>query len=499
MAAQRSSFQVARDIFEGPMGKTFWDSPYFVRLRNGLMTLEEFKRTQEPFYHAVKTWSNSFLLLASRVDDLSVKRTLVGNVADEVALGGDDSDAHENTFLRFLRKLRSSEDSDVRTIPACASQVSWFIEMVRERCDTGDVRETTVFLATIEYVYAHLSQSLAGAITDQFGLENCGHYAVHQDLDVDHARELFSAADRLGDGDASTVVHEAIRVFAQLYDDMETLLYQNLVPFGNVYEDSGVELAFLPRQGQSVSNVAASFPPRCRVACVASGGCTALALARAGAHVDAIDRSRDQLTVVCAKATTPCSVRGVYERTFELVPFYVDRPGRLFNRRRLSYLFSEGAVGAATDEDFERIFTRAIAAQHNTLPQPPRPEHVRLRDLILYGKPHASAPLPLHTWDETFNLYEGDLADFLGANEGLYDLVSTSNITDWATDGYVTHLARSCFCALKPGGIVVCRTMHGRDPTSAFLSAGLTLRDTNFSDASGLYTVRVFTRDAHDK
>jgi hypothetical protein len=84
------------------------------------------------------------------------------------------------------------------------------------------------------------------------------------------------------------------------------------------------------------------------------------------------------------------------------------------------------------------------------------------------------------------------LADFLSTRNDFYDVISTSNVTDWAPRSWCEHLARSCRKALKPDGLVVCRTMHGNDPTEAFEAAGMMPTAEEQRDASGLYEVRVF-------
>src|SRR5690242_10087912 len=58
--------------------------------------------------------------------------------------------------------------------------------------------------------------------------------------------------------------------------------------FGRMYEDSAIELTV--------------FPPRSRTFCIASAGCTALALAAAGHDVTALDINARQIDYAKARA-----------------------------------------------------------------------------------------------------------------------------------------------------------------------------------------------------
>jgi len=469
------SSKVAERVFERRQ-LDFFDGPYFVRLKHNLMTREEFTESQRPFHSAVKNWSNYFCLLASRVDDLEVKRILIENVADEVGLGKTSGEAHEETFLRFLRAVGGPE-----TFPVEKRQVTDFTARVAAICREATVADALLTLGTIEYVYAHVSDFLARKIQDGYGVGGCAHYAVHGDLDIDHAEALFHAADKIlprgSEARIEIYVESAVQMFQDLYDDLETVPYAGLISFGNVWEDAEVEKALLP--------------PSCspRVCCVASGGCTVLSLASAGAHVDAVDLNKDQLDITREKISTPgLRVKGKYERLFELVPYFRGRYGRIFNRRRLSFIFSSGAVGDATDETFSTLFTRAITHQKT------RRQEDRLTRLILAGKPTSSAHLPDAV--SPVNLHHSDLTAFLSNKSSAFDLVSLSNVTDWMPKETTRDLATAALQALKPAGRVVCRTMHGADPSGIFLDTGFSLDPEPPEDASGLYTVRVFVKPA---
>src|SRR5690242_20518940 len=70
--------------------------------------------------------------------------------------------------------------------------------------------------------------------------------------------------------------------------------------FGRMYEDASIELEH--------------FPPRSRVFCIASAGCTAFALAAAGHRVTALDINPAQVEYVSARACGAPAQTGAAER-----------------------------------------------------------------------------------------------------------------------------------------------------------------------------------------
>ena len=348
-----STWNESRDVF--------FQGAYFERLSKGLFTIEELAETQKPFFFAVARWSNFFLRLASRTHSLPLKKALVENVMDEISLDHDSPNApcHEESFTELLKHLGAKVPES--PVP----QVQWFLDAVDEICNDWSVRDAGIFLATIELVFADVSSFLATELMKLTKSTNIPHYAVHENLDVTHAKELFDAVDKAGlqrtCGEVSVIRH-AIATFSQLYDDLETVHPASALMFGNVFEDVSVELKLLK------NCFAHEKPEKLSVCCVASAGCTAMQLAAKGHRVTTVDKSKQQLAYVRERLSGKGSTKrtGLYERTFQLVPFFRTRLEQLFNRRRLTFIFGPKAVGDATDEVFRSLFEQAIQAQSNS-------------------------------------------------------------------------------------------------------------------------------------
>src|SRR3954466_11909682 len=82
------------------------DNPYFSALRDGSMSLEAFRATQEKFFFAVTFFPRPMAALVGRIADPHRRLDILRNLIEEH--GEFDASAfHHNTFRRFLASLGS--------------------------------------------------------------------------------------------------------------------------------------------------------------------------------------------------------------------------------------------------------------------------------------------------------------------------------------------------------------------------------------------------------
>ena len=244
------------------------------------------------------------------------------------------------------------------------------------------------------------------------------------------------------------------------------------VLFGRVYEDAEVERA--------------AFVEGARVFCIASAGCTAIALSSRH-EVVAVDINPAQLDYAARRIAGAPMVRGTAERVMgfgrALLPLAGWRPSVV----RAFLDLDDPAVQvefwrthldtrrfrAALDALFSVATLRAAYAPHLLALLPPRfgavmrarmercfarhPNRTNPFARALLAGELASAPLPPEA--RRIRLVRADAAGFLEeAVPGSFDAFSLSNILDGAGEVYRTRLHAAVARAAAPGAVVVSRS-----------------------------------------
>ncbi len=250
------------------------------------------------------------------------------------------------------------------------------------------------------------------------------------------------------------------------------------VLFGRMYEDAAIECAV--------------FPPAGRVFCIASAGCTALALAP-GHEVVAIDINPAQLAYVARRIAGAPAVRGTAERLLDVARALAPLAG--WSRRRLRAFLALDDVAAQYAFWCARLDTRrfrfalerllspavlgAVYAAPFLRVLPPRFGTV-LRARLARGfarhpnrtNPYARALLlgelpdrPPRTAAGTIELVHADAAEWLEeAPAGSFTGFALSNLLDGADEVYRQRLFAAVRRAARADAVAVVRSF--REPAT---------------------------------
>src|SRR3954468_20310598 len=85
------------------------DNPYFSALRDGSMSLEAFRSTQEQFFFAVTFFPRPMAALVGRITDPAMRLDILHNLVEEHGDFREDR-FHHNTFQAFLRSIGSKPE-----------------------------------------------------------------------------------------------------------------------------------------------------------------------------------------------------------------------------------------------------------------------------------------------------------------------------------------------------------------------------------------------------
>ncbi len=166
--------------------------PYLAWMRAPATTRDAFRGSQVPFRFAVEAFSQALAGVLAHVPRLEERLLLAENIAEEHG-HGEALRSHKYTFIEYLRALGATREELDRPCPVW---VTAFNHGLRNMCLAQPYEHGAAALGIIEQVYVGVSGEIARAIVERGWVEpgSQRHYAVHEVLDVEHARELLDLA-----------------------------------------------------------------------------------------------------------------------------------------------------------------------------------------------------------------------------------------------------------------------------------------------------------------
>jgi len=201
-----------------------YHNSYFENLRNGNMSLAEFRKTQEQFYFAVLFFARPMTALIARFPHPKTRLTILENVVEEHG-GFKENAFHESTFREFLDKV----GSDVEELDSCVlwPEIRAFNSVLSTACIFDEAQVGVACMGAIEYAFAEISAIIGRSVVKHNWLsenELC-HYKLHSKIDRRHAAEFFEIIDEdWNDSAKRYLVQQGIEMgiycFSRLYRDL---------------------------------------------------------------------------------------------------------------------------------------------------------------------------------------------------------------------------------------------------------------------------------------
>jgi pyrroloquinoline-quinone synthase len=174
-----------RDIFR---------NPYFTALRDGTMTLDCFRRSQEQFFFAVTFFSRPMAALVGRIPDPRSRLDILHNLVEEHGEFQEEL-FHHNTFQRFLRLLGSVLE-EVEKGPLWPA-LRAFNSVLTSACVLDELEVGIGCMGIIEHAFAEISAIIGRAVVDRGWVkpDEMIHYSLHAQIDERHAEEFFAVVE----------------------------------------------------------------------------------------------------------------------------------------------------------------------------------------------------------------------------------------------------------------------------------------------------------------
>lgn len=171
----------------------FTQHPYFQWAAQPGRTREEFLRSQIPFRFAVENFSQALAGVLAHIPRVEDRIHVAENVAEEHG-HGNVGVSHKYTFLEYLHAMGATEE---QLKEPCPIWVTAFNHSIRNLCLAQPYDVGAACLGGIEHLYVNISGAISRLIHERGWVQpgSQRHYAVHEQLDVAHAKELLDLAE----------------------------------------------------------------------------------------------------------------------------------------------------------------------------------------------------------------------------------------------------------------------------------------------------------------
>jgi len=169
-------------------------NPYFESLRDGSMTLDSFRRSQEQFFVAVTFFPRPMAALVGRIPNPKARLDILHNLVEEHGEFRENA-FHHTTFQQFLRSV-GSDPEKLETAPLHPS-LRAFNSVLTCACVLDELEVGVACMGIIEYAFAGISATIGQAVVERGWIRqgDLVHYALHAEIDERHAQEFFAVIE----------------------------------------------------------------------------------------------------------------------------------------------------------------------------------------------------------------------------------------------------------------------------------------------------------------
>lgn len=457
---------------------------------------EEFLKSQEGFYYAVKSFSRILSKLASKIESSEARILIIENLWEEHGHGNKEF-FHTNTYFQYLQSLGfNKKQSEIQKQP-------WVTEWINKVLNKDYSEENyAMYIAGIEYIYARVSQFIANRIESYSLSCSQNHYANHAVLDYEHSKELITTSlliqkenGSLSDEEMMYYFKLGISEFLSLYDNMILLTEEEAVEickekhaFYYGREDTSIAKNFL--QSWNDLKIKNNDKRQANVLTICSGGENAIELLSMeyGHNITLLDINPNQLILAKEKIESIQKDNnlskdlmifntGKFEKIFsfvkksftyeELEQISLENPLALnkfkwicdnaFSNRILEIVFTDNATKYSKDnfsDHFYSLFVKQIKWYFKN-----KPEFSNVGSIFFNTEP-INYQVKINP-DNSINYYHGDFLSFFKESDTKFDLIDLSNISDWMPFGEMQKIVFTAYSNLNKDGVIVGRKLLG--------------------------------------
>jgi pyrroloquinoline-quinone synthase len=203
-------------------------NPYLAALRDGSMTLESFRRSQEQFFFAVTFFPRPMAALVGRIADPRLRLDILHNLVEE---HGEFQEQlfHHTTFQQFLRSIGAQPELLPHT--SVATPLRAFNSVLTASCVLDELEVGVGCMGIIEYAFAGISAVIGKEVVDRgwVAADRLVHYKLHAQIDERHAEEFFAVIEPMWQDEIRRYfIKQGLSLGAYIFDR----LYRDLLELG---------------------------------------------------------------------------------------------------------------------------------------------------------------------------------------------------------------------------------------------------------------------------
>lgn len=205
------------------------EHPYFRMLCSGKMSKEQFLKSQIEFAPLVQFFNRPMAQVIANIPDAVLRIALVDNLWEEHGKGVPEK-VHGKTIMTLIDRLGGDASKVDQNNPS--ANVRIFNEALRGASAFESYRFAAAMFGGIERTFVDVSSLICQAIVDNDWLpaERITHYALHKEIDIQHAEDFLMVVNRDWDhSEHQRVIKEGVQFGSYLFANVYTGFYHNMV------------------------------------------------------------------------------------------------------------------------------------------------------------------------------------------------------------------------------------------------------------------------------
>ncbi len=215
--------QLIDDILKESM---FRENPFFMALKEGTFTKNDFIETQIQFFFAVVFFNRPMAALAAKIPTAQLRLEVLRNVWEEHG-EGDVQRNHGETFIEFLKRLGNIVPADIEC-RALWPEVRAFNTTLIGCCVLDEYLTGVGLMGIIERMFAEISAWIGSEIVNREWIAPSLliHYTLHEALDMKHSQDFFDVLEYSWEKSSEDryAIEQGLRlgayIFNRLYEDL---------------------------------------------------------------------------------------------------------------------------------------------------------------------------------------------------------------------------------------------------------------------------------------
>lgn len=206
------------------------DNPFFIALRDGSMSLAQFRTAQEQFSFAVEFFPRPMAALVGRIPEPALRLDILHNLVEEHG-EFDEHHFHKTTFKKFLRSIDSAPDALEKLSPWPCLRA--FNSVLTTACVLDELEVGVACMGIIEYAFAACSATIGSGVVARswVSADQLIHYKLHANIDERHAQEFFNVVEpHWESAQRRYFIEQGLELGAYILDRLYRDLHRTIMP-----------------------------------------------------------------------------------------------------------------------------------------------------------------------------------------------------------------------------------------------------------------------------